>query len=204
MEQLTRNQHRKKTRAQNWQQKNNNFDKDFPPQPQPVYPHHEVETLLSWEAPGRPFIKRGKEYFINAFLITMAFEIILFLFSQYLLMGVVLSLVFLVFAMASIPPKDFNYRITTEGVQIEKHFFLWDELYDFYIFETHGKETIYVSTKYFLPGEITLMPTEDMPIEEIQRALLYFLPFREHVEPTFMEKSGRWLERNFPLEKAKR
>jgi hypothetical protein len=48
------------------------------------------------------------------------------------------------------------------------------------------------------------MPSADTPIEDIKTVLLYFLPFREHVEPTFLEKSGQWLERNFPLEKANR
>ena len=201
--QQSRNKHRKKNRAQDWkQQKNINFDQELPPQPQPMYPYHETETLLSWEAPGRPFMHRSKEYFINAFLIMMALEIILFLFSQYLLMAVVLSLVFLSFAMASIPPHKFTYKISTEGIQVEKHFFLWDELYDFYVFKTHGQDTIYVGTKLFFPGELTIMPG-DLEIEEIKEVLLYHLPFREHVEPTFLEKSGRWLEKNFPLEKAK-
>lgn len=201
MEQQSRKQKRKRERSQNWQQQQNQ-NQQIPQQPEPIPYYHDVETFLSWEAPGRPFAHRSKEYFINAFLIMMALEIILFLFSQYLLMLVVFSLVFLSFSMASIPPRKFIYKISTEGIQIEKHFFLWEELYDFYIFKTHGQDTIYVGTKLFFPGELTIMPG-DVPIEEIKRVLLYFLPFREHVEPTFLEKAGLWLERNFPLEKAK-
>src|ERR1700730_967154 len=65
---------------------------------------HDIHTLLSWHAPGRPFRQRSLEYFINVFLIMLALEIILFLFSQYLLMLVVFSLVFLAFALAIVPP----------------------------------------------------------------------------------------------------
>src|SRR5438034_1006374 len=91
-----------------------------------------VRTLLSWHAPGRPFRKRGKEFYLSTLLITILIEIILFLFSEYLLMLVIISLVFLAFVLVSVPPRDFRYRISTEGVTIEDHFFLWDELYDFY------------------------------------------------------------------------
>ncbi len=130
-----------------------------------------------------------------------AIEIILFLFSQYLLMIVVFSLVFLSFALASVPPRPFHYRISSEGILIEKSFFIWEELYDFYFFEDHGKETLHVTTKDFFPGELIITLGDAVSTEELKEILLAFLPFREHVEPTFMEKAGKWLEHNFPLER---
>jgi flagellar biosynthesis protein FliP len=72
----------------------------------------EVKTLLSWHAPGRPFRKRSKEYYLSVLLIMLLIEIILFLFSQYVLMAVVLSLVFVAFALATVPPRDFYYKIS--------------------------------------------------------------------------------------------
>jgi len=165
--------------------------------------NHEVRTLLEWKAPGRPFKERSREYFINAFLIMAAVEIILFLFSQYLLMVLVFSLVFLAFALASVPPRIFEYKISTQGVRIENHFFIWEELYDFYFFKHHGKETLYITTKSFFPGELTLT-LGDIPVDQVKTIMLRYLPFREYVEPTFIEKAGDWLERNFPLEKSAR
>ena len=130
-----------------------------------------------------------------------ALEIILFLFSQYLLMMVVFSLVFLSFALASVPPRPFHYRISSEGILIEKTFFIWDELYDFYFFEHHGKQTLHVTTQTFFPGELIINLGDEVSVDEAKDVLLSFLPFREYVEPTFMEKAGKWLEHNFPLEK---
>jgi hypothetical protein len=170
---------------------------------QPQY-YHDVKTFLSWQAPGRPFMERSREYFINAFLIMMAIEIILFLFSQYLLMILVFSLIFLAFAFASVPPRKFSYKISTEGIRIENHFFIWEELYDFYFLNHHGKEVLYVGTKMFFPGELTLTLGENMHPNEVKVVLLRFLPFREYVEPSFLQKSGEWLERNFPLERSVR
>ena len=83
---------------------------------------YEDRTYLSWEAPGRPFKERSREFFVNGLLIMLFLEIILFLFSQYLLMAVVFALVFLSFALSSVPPRHFTYKITSQGVLIDKSF----------------------------------------------------------------------------------
>ncbi|OGH05138.1 MAG: hypothetical protein A2W22_05695 [Candidatus Levybacteria bacterium RBG_16_35_11] len=161
-----------------------------------------VKTILSWTAPGRPFQKKSKQYYATSLLIMLLVEIILFLFSQYLLMVVVLSLVFLAFVLASVPPRDFHYRISSEGITVEDHFFLWQELYDFYFKKREGADVVHVRTHAFIPGELTI-PLGSIDKEHLKQALLPFLPFREIVKPTFIEKSGDWLTRTFPLESAK-
>ena len=161
---------------------------------------HQVKTLLAWTAPGRPFRKRTRQYYLTSLLITLLVEIILFLFSQYLLMVVVASLVFVAFALATIPPSPFHYKISTEGITIEDHFFLWQELYDFYFRKREGIEVLHVRTHSFLPGELTIT-LGDVDREHIKSVLLSYLPFREVIKSTFMEKSADWLTTNFPLEK---
>ena len=140
---------------------------------------------------------------MNAFLIAIAIEIILFLFSQYMLMVVVFALVFLAFALASVPPRTFFYKISSEGIRIENNFFIWDELYDFYFIKHHGEEVVHIGTKAYFPGEL-MLTLGDVPEDVIKSTLLPFLPFREYVEPTFLQKSGEWLENNFPLERSAR
>jgi hypothetical protein len=170
-----------------------------------VVSHHQarsssdVLTVLEWIAPGRPFKKRSKQYYLTALLIMLLVEIILFLFSQYLLMFVIVSLVFVAFALASVPPRDFTYRISSEGVQIEDRFFLWQELYDFYFYKRDGVETLHIRTKDFLLGEL-IITLGDNSQDSIKKALIPFLPFREYVRPTFMDKAAAWLSKNFPLE----
>ena len=154
---------------------------------------------LEWKAPGRPFRKRSRQYYLNALLIMLLIEVILFLFSQYALMLLVLTLVFASFALSSVPPKDFYYRISSEGIRIEDRFFLWKELYDFYFKTVDGVETIHLRTEDFLPGEL-IVTLGDMDKEKIKKAIIPYLPYREYVRPTFMEKSGDWLSKNFPLE----
>ena len=197
---MTATQHKRHERAKQWQ--NQRQDEKITHRIDHHEPNdwHEVKTLLDWEAPGRPFKRRSREYFINAFLLTMIIEIILFLFSQYLLMFVVFSLLFLSYAMASVPPRSLSYQISSEGVRVENHFYIWKELYDFYVLKQYDDETIYIRTNLFYPGELTIMPG-DHDTEEIKKLLARYIPFREYVEPTFLQRSGEWLERNFPLEK---
>jgi hypothetical protein len=160
-----------------------------------------VEALLEWTAPGRPFKKRSKQYYLTSILIVLFVEVILFLFSQYMLMLVVLSLLFVAFSLSSVPPHNFKYRISTEGITIEDHFFLWQELYDFYFKKREGVDVVHVRTHSIIPGELTLtLGTVDR--EHIKSVLLPYLPYRELIRQTFMEKSGDWLAKNFPLEKT--
>jgi hypothetical protein len=161
----------------------------------------EIQTFLSWHAPGRPYKKRSLEYYMNAFLITMAVEIILFLFSQYLLMALVLSLAFLTFALAVVPPHKLYYRLSSQGVRVENHYFIWEELYDFYFIKTQGVDVLHIRTKAYIPGELTIL-LGDVPVQQVKAILINFLPFREYVSPTFVEKAGNWLEKNFPLERT--
>ena len=177
------------------------LDLPQPRQTQPEPHQHTVETILEWSAPGRPFRKRGRQYYLTSLLIMLLVEVILFLFSQYLLMLVVLSLVFVAFALNTVAPSNFKYRISSEGVTVEDHFFLWQELYDFYFKKREGIDVVHIRTHSFIPGELTLTLGET-DREHVKSALLPYLPYREFVRPTFMDKSADWLTRNFPLEKT--
>ena len=115
-------------------------------------------------------------------------------------MFVVASLVFVSFAFAYVPPKNFHYRISTEGLMIEDHFYIWHELYDFFFTKRNGVEILNVRTKSIFPGILTIT-LGDITKDHVKDVLLRYLPFREYIKPTFLEKSGDWLSRNFPLER---
>lgn len=161
---------------------------------------HELRTLYEWSAPGRPFKKRTKTYFATSLLILLFVEILLFLFGQYALMLVALSLVFVSFSLAIVPPHNFNYRISTEGIFLQDSFFIWRELYDFYFKKINGVDVLHVRTKAFMPGEITLTLKDASDENKIKDILLQYLPFREYIRPTFLDRSSTWLSKTFPLE----
>src|SRR3990167_8197249 len=65
-----------------------------------------------------------------------------------------------------------------------------------------GIEVLHIRTYAFIPGELTIT-LGDVHKEHAKSVLLPYLPYREYIKPTIMEKSADWLSRNFPLEKAK-
>lgn len=162
----------------------------------------DIKTLLSWSAPGRPFRKKGKEFYLSIVLLVLFIEVILFLFSEYPLMLVVLALAFLSAALSSVPPHNFHYKITTEGIKVEDYFYIWSELYDFYFKRIDGMEILVLRTQAFLPGELKISLGE-LHRDHIRKILVRYLPYREYIKPTFMEKSADWLSHNFPLEKTR-
>jgi hypothetical protein len=159
------------------------------------------KTLLSWNAPGRPFKKRGKQFFMTSILIALLLEIILFLFAQYMLMLVVVSLVFLSFSFVLVPPKNFHYKITTEGIMVEDHFYLWQEAYDFYFKRREGVDILMVRIHSIFPGELSIT-LGSMDKNHVLQTMAPYLPYREYIKPTFVEKSATWLTKTFPLEKT--
>lgn len=163
---------------------------------------HDVKTLLEWQAPGRPYKTRSNEFYINALLIMTAVEILVYLiFKDFALMTVIFSLVFLTFALAKVPPHPLFFKISSEGIRVEDHFYIWEELYDFYFMKSHGQEVLHVRTKAYFPGEL-IITLGTIQVNEIKSVLLPFLPFREYVKPTLVQRAGDWLERTFPLEKS--
>ncbi len=161
----------------------------------------DVRTMVSWSAPGRPFRKKSRQFYLSVLLILMFFLVILFLFSQYELMVVLLALTFLSFALSVVPPHDFHYKITTEGIKVEDYFYIWSELYDFYFKRIDGADILILRTQVMFPGELKIS-LGNLTRDHLRKILVRYLPYREFVQPTFMEKSAEWLTRNFPLEKS--
>lgn len=159
-----------------------------------------VKTLLSWHAPDRIYHKKGREYYINIILIILIIEVLLFLFHQFTLMILIVTFGFLVFALAVMPPNTTRYRISSQGIALDESFFLWRELYDFYFTQREGQDVLHIRTAEYYPGEVVVHLGE-MHKEQIISVLVQFLPYRESVQKTFMEKSGDWLSNTFPLDK---
>ena len=170
-------------------------------QPSPNEHDFDIRTLLSWSAPGRPFRPKTKQFFLSISLLVFFLEVILFLFGQYELMVVLIALAFLSVVLSTVPPHNFHYKISTEGIKVEDYFYIWSELYDFYFKTIEGQDILIVRTQDFLPGELKIS-LGDVSREHARKVLVAYLPYREYVKPTFMEKSADWLSENFPLERT--
>jgi len=160
---------------------------------------HEVKTLLTWKALGRPYKKRKREFYLMIVFITICFCVIFYLFKEWMLMLTTISVAFLSIVLYSIPPHEVEHKITTQGVITGDHAYLYKELYDFWFDEKDGNKVLYIRTYAFIPGVLSLL-LGDTDEKTVQNTLVKHIPYRELVEKTFMDKASNWLAKNFPLE----
>jgi len=160
---------------------------------------HEVKTHLSWKALSRPYKKRKREFFLMVLFVTVCLLIILFLFKEWVLMLAVLSIAFLSLVLATTKPHEVEHKITTQGVITGEHAYLYKELYDFWFDEKDGHTILYLRTYAFFPGVLSLL-VEEVSKDQVRDTLVNYIPYREVVKKTFMDKASSWLSKNFPLE----
>lgn len=163
----------------------------------------EVKTLLSWEAPSRPFRKKDRSYYTTLAIIVILLVLILLLAKEFLLIATILSLAFVAYVLAFVPPHHIQYRISTQGVTVSEDFYFWHFLDAFWFKEKDGHRILIIQTRFRFPGQLMLVlgPHDE---EKVKKIVARFLPFVEVPYKSWMEKWSEGLQRNFPLENVHR
>ncbi len=163
----------------------------------------EVRTLFSWEAPSRPFRKKDRSYYTTLAVIVILLVLILLLAKEFLLIATILSLAFVAYVLAFVPPHHILYRISTQGITINEDFYFWHFLDAFWFKEKDGHKILIIQTRFRFPGQLMLvLPTADE--EKVKKMVARFLPFVEVPYKSWMEKWSEGLQKNFPLENIHR
>lgn len=161
---------------------------------------HEVKTLLSWNALSRPYRRRKREFYLVLLFILLCVIVITFLFKEWMLMLVVISIAFLAVVLYTTRPHEVEHQITTQAVVTGNHAYLYKELYDFWFDEKDGHAVLHLHTVSLLPGVLSLLLPDTMDKTKVRDVLVKYIPYREVMPKTFMDKAANWLSNNFPLE----
>ena len=159
----------------------------------------EVKTLLSWRALSRPFHRKDRSYYTTIAILVVLLALIALLAQEFLLIGVLLSIMFVSYVLAFVPPSEVDYRISTQGIVIGEHFYFWHELDSFWFKEKEGHGVLFVQTRIRFPGQLMLVLGE-IQEEEVKKVVAKFLPFHEIPQTSLMEKWSEGLQKHFPLE----
>ncbi len=159
----------------------------------------EIKTLLSWQAPARPFRKKDRSYYTTLGIIVILLTLILLLFHEFLLIATLLSLTFVAYVLAFVPPHSIDYRISTQGITLGEDFYFWHFLDAFWFKETEGHKVLHIQTRLRFPAQI-MMVLEGVDEEKVKKILSRFLPYVEVPYKSWMEKWSESLQKNFPLE----
>jgi hypothetical protein len=173
-----------------------------------VYFHHmtdtlpkseEHEVLLSWFSPSRLFKRRDKDYFKNIGAIVFFLSIIFFFMKEFLLIVAILSVVFLVYALSTVPPENVKHKITNLGIESADHFYPWDSLVDFWFEEQWGQTMLMIRPQ--IGVRITIL-LGDQHKDHVRDLVAKYIPFREKPMKSWVDNAAHWLTEKVPLEKA--
>jgi hypothetical protein len=165
----------------------------FPGIPKPI----PKKTIISWQAPSRPFKKRDRQYYTTVVMIVFLISLILFFAGQFLPIAVVVSVGFLAYVLSSVPPHEVKIEITTYGIEIEDLVYYWEEMGRFWVDKKYNQELLTIEVARF-PGRIILLFDKDQK-EELKELLSEVL-LEEKPAETFYDKASKWIQEKIPLE----
>lgn len=163
----------------------------------------EIKTLISWEAASRPFRKKDRSYYTTLAIIVALLVLILFIAKEFLLIATLLSLAFVAYVLAFVPPHNINYRVSTQGITIGEDFYFWHFLDAFWFTKKEGSIIMHIQTRLRFPAQLMLVlgGSEE---EKVKKIVARFLPYVEVPYKTWMEKWSESLQKHFPLENIHR
>lgn len=156
------------------------------------------EVLLAWSSPSRLFKKRDREYFTNVGAIVVLLIVILVFAREFLLIAAVVSIVFLVYVLSTVPPEEVSHRITNLGVDSAGHFYRWEEIVEFW-FEEQWGQTLLVLRPMLETRVIILLGREDK--NSVRELVAKYIPFREVPDKNWVDNAASWLSKKIPLDK---
>lgn len=160
----------------------------------------EEKTLLEWEAPGRPFKKRGREYFTTVGMIVVLLAIIFLFLRDFLVIGVILALAFVVYVLATVPPDMVETKITTRGVTSAGHTYLWEKLVSFWFSEKYGKKILNLETNLGFPARVMIL-LNGADEAEVKKILSSYISFKEQPPTSWLDDAAEYLARKISLGK---
>lgn len=163
---------------------------------------NEEKTLIEWEAPERAFKKRDKDFWITAIAILVLFSVVLVFIKEFFLIVALVSVLFLYYALATVPPQIIKYKITNRNIYIGTANYPWDLLFRFWFKKSLNSELLEFETNLRLPRQISLVINESDK-EEIKQIVLKKLPLIE-TSPNFIDKTAKWWNDKMPWEKREK
>jgi hypothetical protein len=156
------------------------------------------EVSLSWSSPSRVFKRRDKEYFTNIGAIVFLLTVILVFAREFVLVGAVLSIVFLVYVLSTVPPEDVPHSISNLGIESAGHYYRYEELVEFW-FEEQWGQTLFILRP--LMGSRIIILLGSMDKEKVKETVKQHIAFREQPEKSWVDNAASWLSKKVPLEK---
>jgi len=153
------------------------------------------EIRLAWSSPSRLFKKRDKEYFTNIAAIVFLLIVILVFAREFMLIVAVISVVFLIYVLSTVPPENVDHKITNLGIESAGHYYRWEDLAEFWFEEQWGQAMLLIRP-LIGPRIIVLLGNQDQ--KRVRELIAEHIPFREKPEKSWVDNASKWLTEKIP------
>ncbi len=157
------------------------------------------EVLLEWKGPSYPFKKRDRMFFQTVAALTILLVVIVFFLHEFLLIGVILSVAFVVYVISSVPPIEVAHKITPLGLDNAEKLFHWQELYAFWFTKKWGFTTLIVQTRLPFPAQIHAV-LSGVSEEKVKEIVGKYLLHMDKPPKSWVDSASDWLSNKVPLE----
>ena len=173
---------------------------DLPMRDYSDVPDFSEQLLFTWVSPERAFRPRlSKHYKRNLILILVLIVLLLAFVQQLALLIVTLSLIFMAYVLANVPPHKIRHTITNYGVYSHERFYPWLERGKRFWFEkSNGQEQVIFEMQRF-PYRVVLLVGHPRNKKCIQEVFSHYLVCQKPA-PTDIDKLIDWWQKHFSLE----
>ncbi|MBI2617600.1 hypothetical protein HYW55_05690 [Candidatus Gottesmanbacteria bacterium] len=157
------------------------------------------EILLSWKSPSHPFKKRNKVFYQTVAAITFLLVVIVFFLHEFMLIGVILSIAFVVYVTSTVEPIEVSHKVTPLGFEQAEKLIHWGQCYAFWFEEKWGSKMLVIQTRLAFPAQVRAV-LGDVSEQKIKDVIGKYLLYMEKPPKSWTDSFSHWLSKKFPLE----
>ena len=162
---------------------------------------YEEKVLFEWEAPERAYQKKGKDFWVTSVAILILVSVILIFINEFFLIMALISVLFVYYALSSVPPGMVKNKLTNRAVYFGELRYEWNGLQNFWFKKSLSNQTINFDTMLRFPRMVSLV-IDPKDQEKLKEIAVKRIPMLEN-SPTFVDKLTKWFADRLPLEDRK-
>lgn len=159
---------------------------------------NEEKILFEWDAPERSFQRKDRDFWITAIAILVLVSIILFFVNEFPLILSLIAVMFLYYALSTVPPGIIHNKLTNRGIYFGELRYEWGLLNRFWFKKSLSSQVIAFETHLRFPRQVTMV-IEEKDQEKIKEIVLKIIPMLDE-SPTLVDKITKWFADRLPLE----
>jgi hypothetical protein len=113
---------------------------------------------------------------------------------------VVAAMIFAYWSWSAIPAEMTEFSISSRGIRVKDKLYDWYEFTRWWMTEKWGHKLLALESPGQVAGRLVLPLGEGIKEEKVEEIMEKLL-LRETPPETTLDKMGKWLTENFPLEK---